>query len=57
MHDLVIRLFINRYELGAAISHGINTFGTPSIAFSGNVLSPLRLSCDFNVLPPSSLLS
>jgi len=28
-----------------------------SIAFSGNVLSPLRLSCDFHVLPPSSLIS
>jgi NAD(P)H dehydrogenase (quinone) len=27
-----------------------------SIAFSGNVLSPLRLSCDFNVLPSSSLI-
>ncbi len=27
-----------------------------SIAFSGNVLSPSRWSCDFNVLPPSSLI-
>jgi hypothetical protein len=30
MHDLVIGLFINRDEFGGAISHEINTFGTPS---------------------------
>src|SRR2546421_165985 len=30
MHDLVIGLFINRYEFGLAISHGIHTFATPS---------------------------
>jgi hypothetical protein len=31
MHDLVIGLFINRYEFGRPISHGINSFETPSI--------------------------
>ena len=30
MHDLVIGLFINRYECEGALEHGINTFGTPS---------------------------
>jgi len=30
MHDLVMGLFINRYEFGIAIEYSINTFGTPS---------------------------
>src|SRR5262249_308721 len=30
MHDLVIGLFINRYEFGVALSPGIHTFETPS---------------------------
>ena len=32
MHDLVIGLFINRYEFGRPISHGINRPETPSAA-------------------------
>ena len=30
MRDLVIGLFINRYECGVAIAHGINTFSAAS---------------------------
>jgi insertion element IS1 protein InsB len=30
MHDLVIGLFINRYEFGRPLSSRINTFETPS---------------------------
>ena len=30
MHDLVLGLFINRYEFGGAISRGINRSATPS---------------------------
>jgi len=30
MHDLVMGLCITRDEWGAAISHGINTLGTPA---------------------------
>jgi IS1 family transposase len=30
MHELVIGLFINRYECGEALEHGINPFETPS---------------------------
>ena len=30
MPDLVVGLFLHRYALGVAISHGINTYETPS---------------------------
>jgi insertion element IS1 protein InsB len=33
MHNLVIGLFINRYEFGVPIGHGINSSETPSIWF------------------------
>jgi transposase-like protein len=36
--------------------HAFSAYFPHSITFSGNVLSPLRLSCDFNVLPSSSLI-
>jgi insertion element IS1 protein InsB len=31
MPNLVVGLFLNRYEFGRAISHGINSSGTPSL--------------------------
>jgi hypothetical protein len=38
MHDLVLGLFINRYEFGLALEREINTCDTPSARRVGPVL-------------------
>ena len=43
------------WTLGGLVTYYV-LFFPHSIAFRGNGLSPSRLSCDFNVLPPSSLI-